>query len=69
MHGNLFKLRGYASGRTCPACGGETMRTEVYGVLDTLLRVANLRRRWCRRCLRQWIARRNLPRAPDLPEA
>jgi len=36
------------------------MRTEVSGALDTLLGVVKLRRRWCRRCLRQWIAPRNL---------
>jgi hypothetical protein len=69
MHGKLFKLRGFATGRTCPACGGETMRTDVYGALDTLLAVVRLRRRWCRRCLRQWIAPRTLQRPPDLPDA
>jgi hypothetical protein len=60
MHGKLYMLRGFATRRTCPICGGETMRTEGYGALDTLLSVVKLRRRWCRRCLRQWIAPRKL---------
>ncbi len=67
MHGNLFRLRGFATSRTCPACGGETMRTDASGALDALLIVVRLRRRWCRRCLRQWIAPRNLHPPRDEP--
>jgi hypothetical protein len=59
MHGNILRLRGYSSTRTCPRCGSETMRVVDRGGLDSLLRVLHLRRRWCRRCLRQWIAPRN----------
>jgi len=69
MHGNLFKLRGFATSRTCPICGGETMRTQVTGAFDTLLGVVKLRRRSCRRCLRQWIAPRNLRPPRDEPYA
>ncbi len=67
MQGKLYKLRGFATSRTCPACGGETMRTDASGALDALLIVVRLRRRWCRRCLRQWIAPRNLHPPRDEP--
>ncbi len=57
MKGSLFRLRGYTGSRShCPRCGGETMRTREPAVLRPLLLLFNLRYRWCRACLREWIA-------------
>ncbi|HET6231494.1 MAG TPA: hypothetical protein VFE05_15580 [Longimicrobiaceae bacterium] len=57
MH-SLFKLRGIIlnAGRACPACGAETMRTEAPLGLKTPLRLTGGHYRFCRRCLRCWIA-------------
>ena len=56
MTASIFKLRGFALGRSCPWCGNETMRTAIRGPVGWLLRSIGLRCRWCRRCLRQWVA-------------
>jgi hypothetical protein len=61
---SLFRLRGIAQSRVCPACGGDTMRSDG-GLLARLLRLAGLRQRWCRRCLRQWITRKLPPRRSE----
>jgi formate dehydrogenase maturation protein FdhE len=58
VNGSLFRLRGYAGKKSiCPACGGETMSSRAPALLRPVLRLFNLRYRWCRACLRQWIAR------------
>jgi formate dehydrogenase maturation protein FdhE len=59
VKGSLFKLRGFAGAESiCPSCGGETMRASPPLFLRPVLPLLGLRYRWCRACLRQWIARR-----------
>jgi hypothetical protein len=54
---SLFRLRGFAgTGSVCPSCGGETMGAPAPVLLRPLLGLFRLRYRWCRACLRQWIA-------------
>jgi len=59
VKGSLLKLRGYArAGASCPTCGGETMSAPSPAVLRPVLSLLHLRFRWCRACLRQWLAPR-----------
>jgi len=59
LTGSFFRLRGFAgAGSHCPSCGGETMIARPPLLLRPLLTFFDLRYRWCRACLRQWIARR-----------
>lgn len=44
------------------------MRT-AGGTIGRLLPLVGLRQRWCRKCLRQWISRANLPHREDALES
>lgn len=46
-------------GRTCPLCGGETLRlvSRWLGLASSVLRATTLHRRWCPRCGWEGVAR------------
>ena len=55
-----MRLRGILvnRGMRCPVCGEETMRKSAPFLLRPMLALTmgRLGYRWCRRCLREWIA-------------
>ncbi|MBB4634413.1 hypothetical protein [Longimicrobium terrae] len=60
MKPSIFRLRGVGSGRVCPRCGGDSMRTEG-GMMNRMLRRMGLRIRWCRACRAEFVAPLKVP--------